>query len=152
MIILIIIAGILIIPFWARNKVLFKEGFGDRLTGNLNLMLINMYNTLNDVRGKPMFSVSENFFNYTAHLIIKFVIFIVVIIIEHFTNSLILVCIYILPVIIDWDVYKARRSFYNGMSAEYKKAYSTLYRACICGLLYQTILYLLLQIAYIFKI
>ena len=152
MIILIIIAGILLIPFWARNKVLFKEGFGDILNCRLNLMLINTHNTICDIPGKPMFSVSENFFSYTAYLIMKFVIFIVVIIVEHFTNSLILVGIYILPLIIDWRVYKIRRAFYNDMAAEYKKAYSTLYRACICIPLYQTILYLLVQIAYIFDI
>lgn len=152
MIVLIIIAGILIIPFWIRNKVLYNEGFGDALNGRLNLMLINMHNTICDVPGKPMFSVFENFFSYTANLITKFVIFIIVIIIEHFTNTFILVGIYILPVITDWMVYKNRKAFYNDMSSEYKKAYSTMYRACICSPLYQTILYLLLQIAFIFDI
>ena len=152
MIILLILAGVLIVPFWIRNKTLYKEGFGDALNARLNLMLIEMHTKLNDVPGNPIFSVSQNFINYTANLILKFVIFAVVTIILHFTNSLFLTSLYILPLIFAWQAYKKRKDFYNAMSDEYKKAYSSLYKACICIPLYQTLLFVFVEIMFIFAL
>lgn len=140
MIVFIVIAAVLIIPFWIRNKYLYNVGFGDSLKRMCNSQLIQTYNILNEPRNAPKFMVFYNFFNYTANLLLNFVVFLIFILIAHFTNSVPLSCLYIIPTYLSWHVYMKRRAFYLEIPSHTQSAYTTLYKACICVPLYHTAL------------
>lgn len=139
----ILIAVILLIFFWLRNKSLYIKGFGDRFNRTLVLHIINSYNTLNSPPGKALFEIHNNFFNYSANLILKFIFFIVVKVITQLLDTSIFSFIFILIALGDWNVFSQRRKFYINIPENQKKYYFYPYKACICSPIYQTILYIL---------
>lgn len=152
MLIIIGIAVVLIIPFWIRNVVLFKKSFSNIMDRTFNLNTINMCNTLYAIPGKPLFVVSNNFINYSCNLITKLLIFVSIVLIAHFTEFWLLTQVLVMFVIIDWKVFASRRSFYYTINYTSRAAYESLYKACICGPLYQTMLYILSSIVFVFEI
>lgn len=154
MLISITIALIIMIILVIRNLKLYDAGFGDKTDSYFNLQIINMYNNMHnsrDASGNLMLPVQKKFNNYNSYLIVKFVLFIIALLIVHFIDafaaSLICSTCFFLNMLFDWWIYSRRRTYYNNISnMTFKEAYITSYKACICGPIYQTVLYLLLLI------
>ena len=153
MLLYFLIAVILLIVFSLRNKRLFNIEFGDSVNYTLYLPFINSYNAMNTVPGQqPLLAVQDNFFNYTANLILKFILFIIFIAIYYFSEdyaicSVISLIIFGLILILDWFVFFKRRKFYKNIPQDYANLFIHSYKACICGPLYQTILFILVIIS-----
>ena len=147
--IMISIALVSIIPFWIRNKILFKNSFGGLLGTGFSCSTLSLHNTLHN----GIFNVTNNFFNYTTNLILKFIIFAALIFVEHFTDTIIISILYLLYLLISWFVYKKRKAYYITVSEE--QPISTLtaaYKACVSLPIYHTILFILIEIMYIFSL
>ena len=149
MLLSLLISFILLVVFGIRNSILYDKGFGNNVDRIFDLSSIQMFNNLNTPPArKPLFEIHSNFFNYSANLILKFIFFVICIIIINIANSHlitnILSTIHLIIGIIDWKVFLNRRKFYKFTPAKYKSLYYFPYKACICGPIYQTVLYILL--------
>ncbi len=149
---IIIISGLLIVPFWIRNVMLYRKSFSDSVLKVFNLRTIQQCNALYGIPGKPIFIVSHNFIDHSVNLITKYIFFIIILLISHFTEVWWLTQILLIFVIIDWSAFKIRRNFYYTVPTHSRDAFTSIYKACICGPLYQTLLYILVDIVYIFEI
>lgn len=97
----------------------------------------------------PHLSIGNRFSNITSNIVLKSVIFIIVALIVHYTDSLIISYIYILFVLIAWFVFNKRRKDLNNLSEENKKMFkSYVFKSYITIPIFQTILYLLCYLTY----
>lgn len=148
--IMITIALLLISPFRIRNKNLFSKSFGGLLESGVNQMALDMHNTMHN----GIFNVTINFFNYTANLILKFIIFSILIIVLHFTETIIIPSVYLIYLLTSWHVYRKRKTYYMSIreSINYDDPLRACYIACSCIPTYHTILFALIEILYIFSL
>lgn len=150
MIWLIIIAALAIIPFWLKNRKLYKEWISDPFIPRM----VQMYNTLHRTPLEP----SENFRDYTANLILKFAIFVVVILIQNAVAAAspfwgtTIVGLYTLALCFARWVYRERGRAFSQMSDEFVPAFFRIYEACQCMPTYQTICYVLMWIGFIITV
>ena len=145
----IFISFVLLLIFWIRNRNLYIKDYGISTDMIFYRSTIQSYSVLHEVPGKPLFSLSENFFNYTANLILKFVFLVISLLLCHFIDSSILSIIisslFLIIAIGDWNVYRKRRTFFKNISNDFtKEAYHGMFKACICSPLYQTVLYIII--------
>lgn len=111
-------------------------------------MLTNDFNIL-----YPQLSINNKFSNITSNLILKTVIFIVVSLIIHFTDSLIVTFVYVVFVFVAWWVFNKRRNDLNTLSVETQGFFKQyVFKSYITIPIFQTILYLLCYITYLFNI
>lgn len=143
-------ALLLAVIFRFRNVSLYKKNY----TG-INFMrdqAINLHNTLNAAPNYKPLELSDKFFNFTANLILKFIIFTVLAVIKYIFRDLpvvgIIICtIYAIPTALSWFVYKRRRAYYNEIHNDYiKEAFLPILKASICIPVYQTVINALLLI------
>lgn len=144
----ILISFVLLVIFWIRNRILYIKNYGNPTDLIFYRSTIETYSVLHEVPGKPIFVLSENFFNYTANLILKFVFLVISLLLYHFIDSSILSIIisglFLIIAIGDWNVYRKRFAFYKNISNDFtKEAYHGMFKACICSPLYQTVLYII---------
>lgn len=154
MIVLIVIsiALIALLIFWRRNVSLYQQNFGGS-RGLINGKLVSMYNTLFSAPTSPLLDLFPNFFNYTANLILKTILFIILAIVKYVFRDITIVVwlvniAYALPFIISWWMYNNRRAFYIAIPEDQKDILSPCFRpilkASLCIPLYQTLLSILL--------
>ena len=148
--IVISVAFVLIFPFWIRNKNLFSKSFSNLLGNGYSDTLLQMHNTLHN----GMFNATKNFFNYTANLILKFIIFTIMLVILYCTKTIIIPSVYLLYVVTSWSVYKKRKSYYDCVCEDGSdnNSLSTALKASFSIPLYHTILLALIEFVYIFEI
>lgn len=150
MIWLIIIAALAIIPFWLKNRKLYKEWISDLFASRM----VQVYNTLHRTPLEP----SENFRDYTANLILKFVIFVVLLLIQNAvvaTSSFwgtTIIGLYTLALCFARWVYKKRSQAMTQMSDEFARVFYSIYEASRCIPTYQTICYVLMWIGFIITV
>lgn len=141
------IALVFLIVFWRRNVSLYNQNYTD--LGYFNLSVVRMYNTLHaPINYKPL-EVSENFFNFTANLILKTVHFIIFSVVTYIFRDvpavgIVLAGIYGLFVTLSWLTYKGRYTFYKEIPEDTKIAFTPIFKASICIPIYQTIISILL--------
>lgn len=152
MILAFLFSLILLVVFWIRNHILYKKNYGNQVDLMFYHSAIKSYNLLYDAPMKPMFILNENFFNYTANLILKFILIIISLSLCHFINSqifsTIISSLFLIIAIGDWNIYRKRRNFYKNISNDFtKEAYYGMFKGCICSPLYQTALYIIVFFA-----
>lgn len=141
------IALVLLIVFWRRNVSLYKQNYLD--SGYFNLCIVHSYNVLNaPINYKPL-EVSENFFNFTANLILKTIHFVIFSVVTYIFRDvpavgIVLAGIYGLFVALSWLTYKGRYTFYKEIPEDHKPAFTPILKASICIPIYQTIINVLL--------
>ena len=136
-------ALLLAVIFRFRNVSLYKKNY----TGinSLRIQGIDLHNTLNAAPNYKPLELSINFFNFTANLILKFIVFVILAIIKYFAGAPavgITICgIYAIPTVLAWFTYKSRRTYYNEITNEYvQESFFPILKASICIPLYQTVL------------
>ncbi len=137
------IALILAIIFRFRNVSLYKKNY----TGinSLQIQSVHIHNTLNAAPNYKPLELSDKFFNFTANLILKFIVFVILAIIKYFVDIPaigITICgIYAIPTVLAWFTYKSRRTYYNEITNEYtRESFLPILKASICVPVYQTVL------------
>ena len=138
------IALILAIILRFRNVSLYKKNY----TGinSLQIQSVHIHNTLNAAPNYKPLELSDKFFNFTANLILKFIIFTVLAVIKYIFRDLpvvgIIICtIYAIPTALSWFTYKRRRAYYKEIHNDYiKEAFLPILKASICVPVYQTVL------------
>lgn len=154
MIVLIVIsiALIALLIFWRRNISLYQKNFSGSFS-LINRRLVSMYNTLFSAPNAHLLDLSPNFFNYTANLILKVMLFIILAVINYIFRDITIVVwlvriVYAFPFTISWWMYNNRRAFYLAIPEDQKDALSPCFRpilkASLCIPLYQTLLSVLL--------
>ena len=145
-------ALLLAVIFRFRNVSLYKKNYA-----GINFMrdqAINLHNTLNAAPNYRPLELSINFFNFTANIILKFVVFVILAIIKYFAGApavgIIFCSIYAIPTVLAWFTYKGRRTYYNEITNEYvQESFLPILKASLCIPLYQTALNILLIIVWI---
>lgn len=108
-------------------------------------VVVNPFNTL-----YPHLSIGNRFSNITSNIVLKTIVFIVISLIIHFTDSLTVTYIYILFVFLTWWVFNKRRKDLNYLSEENKKMFKRyVFNSYITIPIFQTILFLLCYITYL---
>ena len=148
LLIVIPIAFVLLAFFWRRNVSLYRNNFGT-YNGVLNRELVRMYNLFHSAPNFKPLEVSQNFFNFTANLILKTVHFIIFSVVSYIFQNVAIVgfilrSIYALFVFLAWLMYDSRRKFYNAIPADQKSVFTPILKASICIPIYQTAIWILL--------
>lgn len=148
--ILIVIAILIFLVLWIRNKFIYNKYFKPNYI--FFSQLVHTYNVNNCAPNLKLLEASDNFFNYTANLILKLIHFTVFAAITYFVNiyfiSLILIIIYVIFTYMSWFVYKNRKNFYKEISHfAYREAFEPIFKASICIPIFQTVIWILLIIA-----
>ncbi len=143
LIITIPLALILAVIFRFRNISLYKKSF----TGinSMRIQGIHLHNALNAAPNYKPLELSINFSTFTANLILKFIIFVILAIIKYFVNIPtigVTICgIYAIPTVLAWFTHKSRRTYYNEITNEYaRESFLPILKASICVPVYQTVL------------
>ena len=106
--------------------------------------IVNPFNTL-----YPHLSIGNRFSNITSNIVLKTVVFIVISLVIHFTDSLNITYVYILFVLLAWWVFNKRKKDLNGLSEDNKKIFkSYVFNSYITIPIFQTILFLLCYLTY----
>ena len=152
LLIVISIALIALLIYWRRNVSLYQKNFGGSF-GLINRRLVSMHNTLFSAPTAPLLDLSPNFFNYTANLILKVILFIIFAVVKYTCRDVTIVTwlvnvVYALPCTISWWMYSNRRAFYIAIPDDQKDVIAPCFRpilkASLCIPLYQTLLSILL--------
>ncbi|MBO5463747.1 MAG: hypothetical protein J6A49_10600 [Clostridia bacterium] len=108
-------------------------------------VVVNPFNIL-----YPHLSIGNRFSNITSNIVLKTIVFIIISLIIHFTDSLTVTYIYILFVLLAWWVFNKRRKDLNYLSEENKKMFKHyVFNSYITIPIFQTILFLLCYITYL---
>lgn len=142
------IAIVLLAIFWIRNVIIFQKAYCSDPIAALNIQIVQTHNVF---YGR-LLEISNNFFNYTASLITKFVGFTILSIILYFLCyndlygfAIALTSIHVFFLMLTIFVFIKRISFYKSLdSSSLKNAYSPVLRASACLPIYQFLLQLLL--------
>lgn len=148
LLVVIPIAFILLVLLWIRNVRLYQKNFVD--LGTLSLHMVDMYNVLNAPPAYKPLEASQNFFNYTANLILKFIHFVIFSVItfvfrKYIVVKIILIVVYVIFAALAYMTYGVRRRFYNEIEEEtFKKAFLPILKASACIPIYQQVILILL--------
>ncbi len=150
LLIVIPIALVLLVIFWARNVSLYRKNFAYGI-GILNQSLVHTYNVLNAPPNYKPLDLSLNFFDFTANLILKFVHFVIFSVVTYvFRNvsavGVVLIVIYMIFNLLAWFTYSGRRAFYREIPTDYTSVFAPILQASISIPLYQTFILFLLML------
>lgn len=149
LIITLLIAFAFLMFFRFRNVSLYKNNYSDTGFLSMNVRSVQLYNALHTSPNNKPLEISYNFFNFTANLILKVVLFAILATVKYIFRGIpivgIILCgIYSFFVVSAWLVYKGRRTFFNDIPELYKKAFEPIMKASLCIPAFQTIIGILL--------
>ena len=141
---------------WARNILIYRDNY----EGSINQMKLNVMQMqflfCQDPKTSKLFQLQRNFFNFSANLILKTILWVIVTVVVYFCKEdlqTVAYCIcfaYLFFFVVAWCTYADRKNSYkNDIRPNAQFSFEPILKASICLPIYQTILHICLFITLI---